>query len=160
MDKQDATPYLNDTNWVSWLASITRMFYLKNLDQHLDSSPAEVVKKPDESAADFEERQRVAKRNAKMARAVMRMYMTEKYQSLTEHCETAHATLALLNSQFAVTEKNKVAINIEKLALLATTSPPVEELALKIRAYATNIGDLKVNSDEFMVLFFCALAPP
>ena len=46
------------------------------------------------------------------------------------------------------------------MAILARDPPPIEELALKIRSYAAKIGDVKVNTDDFMVPYFCALAPP
>ena len=161
MEKQDESIKLNDTNWISWLASITGMFYLKNLDGQLEKPTEDdkMAKKSGESQAEFDERTKTANRSVKMAHAVMRMYMTEKYQSLTDHCTTAHETLDLLKSHFAAGEKNKVAINVEKLAALAKDPPPVEELALKIRSYAANIGDTRVNTDDFMVPFFCALAP-
>ena len=53
MEKQDESFKLNGTNWIPWLASITGMFYLKNLDGQLEKSTDddEIVKKSDETEA-------------------------------------------------------------------------------------------------------------
>ena len=161
MEDKQGPPYLNDTNWISWQAAITGSFYLKNLDCHLEEPVAEseLKKLTTETEEAFNARKKLALRGANMARAVMRMYMSEKYQQLTEHCTTAYETFKLLKGHFVASAKNKIAINIEKLALLSKDPPPVEELALKIRSYAANIGDVRVNTDQFMVAYFCALIP-
>ena len=157
MTSRKEPPELGDDNWITWYAAIEGFYYLQELETYLEAPPPVDEEKKD--AATLKQRADYAK-GSKKAHAVMKMYLTEKYINMTEHCKSAYEIITLLKEHFIASAKNKVPINIEKLVQLAKNTPAVEDLALKIRSIAANIGEVKVNTDQFMVPYFAALIPP
>lgn len=98
-------------------------------------------------------------RKEKKAFGFIRMHLTRKFLDMTEHCKSAHGLWMVLKNHFQKAEKNVKLFNIHKLVHMANNPPPVEDLALSIRATAAKIGDVMVNSDTFMVGFYTALLP-
>lgn len=149
MMKSNMEPYrLTDENWVDWHTYIDGQLSLSKLDSYLDE--------PKEDAAALTTAQKV---EAKQAVKYIRMHLPEKFIRMTEHCSSAHEIWTILKGHFQKEEKNTKLAAVQKLVRLAKNPPPIEDLALSIRSIVSKTGDMKVNSETFMVGFYTALIP-
>ena len=144
---------LIDTNWVEWEAYVERKLLLNDLDMYLEP--------PEIDAATNKAKTLTADkiRKAKKAFGLIRMHLTRKFLDMTEHCQTAYGFWTVLKNHFQKAEKNVKLFNIHKLVHMAKNPPPVEDLAMSIRATAAKLSEVMVNSDTFMVGFYTALLP-
>ena len=145
---------LNDTNWVEWRAYVEGKLLMSDLDVYLEPPTLDQDGKP--AATPTADEIRKAKETA----GFICMHLTRKFLDMTEQFQTAHELWSALKNPFQKAEKNVKLLNIQKLVQMAKDPPPIEDLALTIRSVTAKIGDVRVDSDTFMVGFYTALLPP
>ena len=143
---------LSDSNWIEWQAYVEGKLLMNDLDMYLEPPTLDADGKPKVLNTD-------ETRKAKKAFGFVRMHLTKKFLDMTEHCKSAPDLWSTLKNHFQKAEKNIKMFNIQRLVQMAKSPPPVEDLAMSIRATAAKIGDVKVNSETFMVGFYTALLP-
>ena len=142
---------LNDDNWIKWHTFIDGKLSLSELDKFLDRPE---VKNGVETKLTADEQPK-----AKRAMKFIRMHLSVKFFKMTEQCTEAHQIWSTLKSHFEKEGKNAKLTGVQKLVRLAKNPLPIEDLALSIRSIVAKVGDLKVNSETFMVGFYTALIP-